>query len=87
MFVPCFESCYLKYGKQYSEECNDSCDYAKAVLEKNELEKVLKAVLIYHNYRKCFYCKHYMACGEGGCDNYEEYELDLNKVKETYQIE
>lgn len=33
---PCVELCYLRYGKEYSPECNEKCDYAKAV---DELKK------------------------------------------------
>ena len=31
MFEPCYEHCYLKYGKEYTKECDDKCMYAKAV--------------------------------------------------------
>ena len=37
MFEPCYEHCYLRYGKQYTKECDDKCNYAKAVKEKKEL--------------------------------------------------
>lgn len=30
MYNPCFE-CLNRYGKQYTEECDDTCDYASAV--------------------------------------------------------
>lgn len=33
---PCVELCYLRHGKEYSPECNEKCDYAKAV---DELKK------------------------------------------------
>ena len=33
MFVPCRDHCYLRYGKQYTEECDTNCDYAKVCLE------------------------------------------------------
>lgn len=37
MFEPCYEHCYLRYSKQYTKECDDKCNYAKAVKEKKEL--------------------------------------------------
>lgn len=39
MFNPCVEHCYLKYGKQYSPDCDDKCEYAKVVNEKKLLEE------------------------------------------------
>jgi hypothetical protein len=34
MFNPCIEHCYARYGKQYSEECDSTCAYAKSAKEK-----------------------------------------------------
>lgn len=32
MFNPCIEHCYKRNGKQYNpNECNDTCEYAKAI--------------------------------------------------------
>lgn len=28
---PCMDLCYIRYGKQYSEKCDDKCEYAHAV--------------------------------------------------------
>lgn len=28
MLNPCYDHCYLKYGKQYTKECDTICDYA-----------------------------------------------------------
>lgn len=39
MFNPCVEHCFNRYGKQYSSECDEYCDYAKAVKEKKMLEE------------------------------------------------
>lgn len=39
MFNPCVEHCFNRYGKQYSSECDENCDYAKAVKEKKMLEE------------------------------------------------
>lgn len=41
MFNPCVEHCYRKYGKQYSSDCDDKCEYAKTVKEKKLLEEEL----------------------------------------------
>lgn len=38
MFNPCIDHCYLRYGKQYSEECKENCAYAKAV---NDIKTVI----------------------------------------------
>ena len=38
--IPCFEHCYVKYGKQYEpKRCDDTCDYARAILENKELKR------------------------------------------------
>lgn len=34
MFNPCMEHCFIRYGKQYTSECDNVCDYAKAVKDK-----------------------------------------------------
>ena len=39
MFNPCIEHCYHRYGKGYSSDCDDKCEYAKVVKEKKILEK------------------------------------------------
>ena len=39
---PCVDLCYLRYGKEYSEECDETCDYAKAVKELKELRAKLE---------------------------------------------
>lgn len=41
MFNPCIEYCYNRLGKQYSSECDDNCEYAKAVKERNFLNEEL----------------------------------------------
>lgn len=38
MFNPCVEHCYVRYGKQYSPECDNECVYAKATRKIEELE-------------------------------------------------
>lgn len=37
MYNPCFE-CMNKYGKQYSKECDNICDFAIAIKLINELQ-------------------------------------------------
>ena len=39
LFNPCYDYCYLKYGKQYTEECDSTCDYARVCLENKELQE------------------------------------------------
>lgn len=38
VFVPCYEHCYIRFGKQYSKECDSSCDYARVILENKKLK-------------------------------------------------
>lgn len=33
MFILCRDHCYIRYGKQYTEECDTTCDYARVYLE------------------------------------------------------
>lgn len=43
MFEPCIEHCYLRFGKQYTPDCDDKCAYAKAVKERDRaVEKIKK---------------------------------------------
>ena len=41
---PCIELCYLRYGKQYTPECDEFCDYAKAVKENKQLKVALEEI-------------------------------------------
>ena len=45
MFVPCRDHCYLRYGRQYTKECDVNCDYAKAVKESNLKDKIIDSLL------------------------------------------
>lgn len=84
-YIPCFEHCYVKYGKQYEpERCDSECDYAMKCVENRELTKILKAVLYAHSSDKCYFCKYdnKCSCPEGHCNH----ELDLEKIKEYYLI-
>ena len=39
-YIPCFEHCYVKYGKQYDQDkCDSECDYARALLENKKLKE------------------------------------------------
>ena len=48
MFNPCVEHCYNSYGKQYSPDCGDECEFAKAVKEnklfKEETDRPIKTL-------------------------------------------
>lgn len=37
MMIPCKDHCYIRFGKQYTEDCDTRCDYAKAVKESQQL--------------------------------------------------
>ena len=41
IYYPCSE-CFNKYNKQYSEKCDEECDYAKAVKERDRLEAIVE---------------------------------------------
>lgn len=43
IYYPCSE-CWEKYKRQYSEECDGYCDYAKAVKERDELEAIINSM-------------------------------------------
>lgn len=78
MFVPCVDYCFNRLGKQYSpEDCDETCDYAMTV-------KILKEVLIQDS--GCHYCKRYDICTTGECIDFEKYELDLDSIKDEYEI-
>lgn len=44
MFVPCY-NCYLRYGQQYTKECDTRCDYAKVVKTNNKDEEIIAFLL------------------------------------------
>lgn len=37
MMIPCRDYCYIRFGQQYTEDCDTRCDYAKAVKEAKQL--------------------------------------------------
>jgi hypothetical protein len=43
MYNPCFE-CLNRYSKQYSEECDNTCEYAIAVKYISELQDEIKSL-------------------------------------------
>lgn len=44
MFNPCYEHCYLRSGKSYNEECDTTCEFAKAVADKKKLVEKLSKI-------------------------------------------
>ncbi len=44
---PCIDHCYLRYGKQYSHDCNSKCEYAKAILENKALKETIAIATIH----------------------------------------
>lgn len=39
-YIPCFDHCYVKYGKQYNPEiCDSECDYARVFSENKKLKE------------------------------------------------
>lgn len=86
MLNPCFDYCYVRFGNQYTPECDSKCEFARTV-------KVLKEVLLFNE--GCFAtCKnsHLEKC-EWTCDKYDEecknhslYQIDFDRVIEDYSI-
>lgn len=58
LFNPCYEHCYLRLGKQYSSECDNKCEYAKAVKERDAAVRDLEDIMFMgrHNINSCEYC-------------------------------
>lgn len=53
MIKPCIDFCYNRYGKQYSSDCDDKCEYAKVIREKKILEeKTEQCIDILNEYMK-----------------------------------
>lgn len=85
MFNPCTE-CYRKFGKQYTPECDNECEFAQC-------GKILKGVLI--SSYGCFHCTHRNCdsiskencCSIVGCNNYEKYQIDINRVIKDYALD
>ena len=48
MYNPC-ETCFICYGKQYSEQCDSSCDYAALAVEKKRLEEEIGELTAQYN--------------------------------------
>lgn len=42
LFIPCMGHCFLRRGKQYGEECDVTCDYAKKAKELKLLKQEYK---------------------------------------------
>lgn len=38
MYIPC-ETCFSRYKREYSKECDTFCDYARAIKENKEYQK------------------------------------------------
>lgn len=45
MLNPCYELCFLRFGKQYTSDCDDKCEFAKVSKEKKKLEEEQKLLL------------------------------------------
>lgn len=45
LFNPCYEHCYLRFGKEYSPDCDEKCEYAKAVKERDAAVKELERLM------------------------------------------
>lgn len=39
MYNPCFE-CYIRYNRQYTEECDENCEYANALSKLKSFDSI-----------------------------------------------
>lgn len=61
MMNPCRDYCYLRFGKQYTESCDTTCDYAKVVKENKRMKATLESIMGSQKY-----CA---LCANTGCKN------------------
>lgn len=56
MMDPCVSYCFTRFGKEYNEDCDKTCNYAKITKERDELRDSLDKVLdiIDSEYTKLF---------------------------------
>lgn len=83
MYNPCFE-CMNRYGKQYTEECDNTCNYAQAVKERNNAISALYKT-ISNNGEPCAACTKSCADSKYGkqiCkeNNYDKFKWNVNKL-------
>lgn len=58
------------------------------VKENKELKKIVITLLNYYNWRECMYCMNYDICPSSiDCNNYENYDLDIEKIKRDYNVD
>lgn len=43
--IPCYELCYLRYGFEYTKECDTTCDYAKTAKENKQNQDIIEYLL------------------------------------------
>lgn len=55
MYSPCFE-CKMRYGKEYTEDCDSKCEYANIISKLKPFGKIPKAVLVIDKPNKCLEC-------------------------------
>jgi len=61
VYSPCVE-CYSRYGKKYTSDCDDRCDYARVTKEKKILEnKINEPKCEYLYFIKPFHKEHIIA--------------------------
>lgn len=68
MIIPCVDYCFYRFGKEYSKDCDNNCNYAKVVAENAQLQTELERVTaerdaaIEYVRGQCKYCKHNFDC-------------------------
>ena len=65
---PCIDYCFNHFGKEYTKDCDNNCEYAKAIAENKKLQADLAHVTAERNWAieyvrgQCKYCKHNFIC-------------------------
>lgn len=65
---PCIDYCFNRFGKEYTKDCDNNCEYAKVIAENKKLQSDLSRVTaerdaaIEYVRGQCKYCKHNFDC-------------------------
>lgn len=88
IFNPCYDYCYIRLNKQYTEDCDKKCDFAKAIEENKILRAEGEWIYICWCVFKCSKCGNRRDKHEGKdltpyCDMCGAKMKNYNNVKET----
>ena len=79
---PCIDYCFNRFGKEYTKDCDNNCEYAKVIAENKKLQSDLSRVTAErdaavedleeimfkggHNIDTCHFCTNGQCYGRGG---------------------